>query len=313
MHPAREMILHATLPFDLHATVEAMRRRPNNRVEVWHDGEYRRVLSLGGRPTLFDVRQVAPDRIAVCVLDPVADNAALEVGGELLGKMLGTGVDLAQAQARARVIPELAPYVAPLAGMKPPRFPSLWETLLAVIPFQQVSLAAGVAVLNRLVEALGPRIEYDNHVYLGMPSPEAVLAAPTETLRGSGLSAAKVSTLRGVAERAVAGELDERQFAGLDDEAAIARLTALPGIGPWSAQLVLLRGLRRLSIFPQGDSGATRTLAGVLDLPIDESRERARQVLAALGPDRGYLYFLLLGSRLLRQGIIAGTTEGASA
>jgi DNA-3-methyladenine glycosylase II len=315
MHAPREITLPAVPPFDLHATVEAMRRRPNNLAEVWRDGEYRRVLAGENGPALFGVRQVAPDRIAIRALGSQLDDSRLEPATATLAAMVGAHVDLAGAQARARRVPELVPLVEALAGMKPPRFPSLWETLLAVIPFQQVSLAAGVAILNRLIEAIGPRIDYDDEIYYGLPSPAAVLGASTDTLRALGISAAKVNTLRGVAEADHAGGLDPRRLDQLDDELAVAELTELPGIGPWSAQLVLLRGLRRLSVFPQGDSGATRTLAGVLGLPIAQSHERAAEMLAALGSDRGYLYFLLLGSRLLRQGILgsetAGETEGA--
>jgi hypothetical protein len=53
-------------------------------------------------------------------------------------------------------------------------------------------------------------------------------------------------------------------------------------------------------------------MAAVLGLPIEQSRERAVQVLEAPGPDRGYLYFLLLGSRLLKQGSIPGATGGTA-
>lgn len=305
-----EIILPAIGPFDLHATVEALHRRPNALAEPYIDGEYRRILWLDGEPVLIGARQVGPDAMLVRPLANVGDEAQLRRAAQAVAQMLGASVDLSEAQSHARRVPELAPLVEQLTGMKPPRFNSLWETLVNVIPFQQVSLASGVATLNRLVEALGPRIEHAGRVYFGLPSPQSILDAEVQRLRACGFSAAKVGTLRGAAEQIASGALDDAQIAALSDADAIARLTQLPGIGPWSAQLVLLRGFRRLGVFPQGDSGAARSLAGVLGLPIEDSQRRAPAILEALGPWRGYLYFLLLGSRLLRQGILPGIHDG---
>jgi len=78
-------------------------------------------------------------------------------------------------------------------------------------------------------------------------------------------------------------------------------LRELPGIGPWSAALVLLRGLGRLDVFPPGDVGAMRGLSALLRVgpgaPLDRAIER-------FGDLRGYLYFYGLGSSLLKKGLI---------
>jgi DNA-3-methyladenine glycosylase II len=191
-----------------------------------------------------------------------------------------------------------------LAGMKPPRFPSLWDAFCQIVPFQLVSLSAAVATLNRFVMALGPRVEVEGVSYWGMPTPASVLSAEMATLRGCGLSASKAQTLRGLAAQALVGELDEALLDMASDEELIARLIRLPGIGPWSAQVALLRGFGRLSVFPAGDSGATR---GLRELFSEEPQpdEAARALLQRLGAWRGYLYFMLLGRRLLADGEMA--------
>ncbi|HEX6818482.1 MAG TPA: hypothetical protein VF120_08915 [Ktedonobacterales bacterium] len=314
MAQGAQIAIPVVAPFDLHATVEALHRRPNALAEPYVDGEYRRILWLDGVPSLFGLRQLDG---ATLLLRQLAEEQAeqenaqrLERAATLLADAVGASVDLSEAQAHACRVRELVPIVRALRGMKPPRFVVLWEALLNVIPFQQVSLASGVAMLNRLVQALGPRIPYGGTSYYGLPSPEAILGAAPELLRACGFSAAKTNTIRAAAEMIASGGLTESEIAALDDKQAIARLTQLPGIGPWSAQLLLLRGFRRLGIFPQGDSGAARSLAGVLGLSVDEAKQRADDVLAALAPYQGYLYFLLLGSRLLRQGILPAVNEG---
>lgn len=306
-HEAREAAgafeLGAVPPFDLMMTVSALRRRPTNLVERLVDGEYQRLLSLDGRLRLLGVRQIAPDAVRVLALDgPLSEEERAEAA-TILNRMLGLSVDLSPAQERITSDPRLRHLAEGLAGLKPPCFPDLWTTLLNVIPYQQVSLDAGMSVANRLTILLGEGCDVAGARVLIYPTPERVLAASPEEVRGCGFSAAKVRTLRAVAQAACDGLLIEAEFAALDDAAALARLQSLPGIGPWSAQLVLLRGMRRLTFFPPGDSGAARNVRLFLGIEDPAEAQRALDELSAvLGPYRGLLYFLLLGQRLRARG-----------
>jgi len=81
-------------------------------------------------------------------------------------------------------------------------------------------------------------------------------------------------------------------------------LMALPGIGPWSAGLILLRGLRRMDIFPAGDVGAAKNLGRFLGVETPTPDGSQQALLAEMGDTRGYLYFYALGWRFLREGLI---------
>jgi DNA-3-methyladenine glycosylase II len=82
---------------------------------------------------------------------------------------------------------------------------------------------------------------------------------------------------------------------------ALKKLVELPGIGPWSAAVVLLRGFGRLEVFPPGDSGAKRGLNSLLRL---RSAGALEPVVERFGDCRGYLYFCALGASLLAKGLI---------
>jgi DNA-3-methyladenine glycosylase II len=82
---------------------------------------------------------------------------------------------------------------------------------------------------------------------------------------------------------------------------ALRTLVQIPGIGPWSAGLVLLRGLGRLEVFPPGDVGAARGLSALLELEPGVALSRG---VERFGKLRGYLYFFGLGGSLLRKGLI---------
>ena len=299
-----ELVLPAVTPFDLERTVAALRRRPSSLVEIFEDGEYRRMLTLAGQPRLLSVHMSGDAAVQVRGLDgPLSARERQEVA-DALDRILGLSFDLAPVQHAVDTEERLARVMAQVPGMKPPRFDSLWTTLLCVVPFQQVSLDAGMAVLNRLVRALGPTCEHAGHAYYAFPPADQFAVADPETLRQCGLSQAKVRTLMGAAERIASGELSEQAIDRLDDAEAIRLLTQLPGIGPWSAHIILLRGFRRLSVFPAGDSGANGTLAKLFGLDAPAAEARSLAIAAALGPWKGYLYFLLLAWRLLQAGIL---------
>ena len=122
-----------------------------------------------------------------------------------------------------------------------------------------------------------------------------------------GLSRSKAESLRYLARAVAAGELGEDDIESLATNQSIEKLVELPGIGPWSAALVLLRGFGRLEVFPPGDSGALRSLTGLLQLRTPES---LAQVIERFGEYRGYLYLCGLGSSLLAKGLIHRAETG---
>jgi DNA-3-methyladenine glycosylase II len=119
----------------------------------------------------------------------------------------------------------------------------IFGAALFQITGQQLSVAATRHTIAR-IEAL-----FDGH----LPSPGELLATEPDQLRAAGLSWRKVGTLRDLAERLSDGRLDEQTLAALPDDDFITALTAVPGIGPWTAQGVLLVALRREDVVLPGD------------------------------------------------------------
>lgn len=285
-------------PFDLKLTVAVLRRLPVNTLYRLEQGELRLVVSLDDAPTLIGVRQTSPGAVEYRTLGATLAESGVAPLEALVRRLLGLDREMAPLIALLERDATLGSLAQRLSGMRPPQFLSLWETLVQVIPFQQVSLAAAMSAVNRLAAAIGPRVEFDGQVYLGSPSLERALSATDEHYRACGLSQAKTRALRGCAERVRDGAIREDELAGMPDEEAALRLRALPGIGPWSAQLILLRGFGRLGNFPAGDSGAIRGLRDLYKASPDPDAEAA-SALARLGDWRGYLYFMLLARRQL--------------
>ena len=291
-------------PLHLEATVRMLQRRATVRTDVWEQERYLRLLPSQGGLTLLEVRNLgtlaAPDlRVRSLAGDAPADDAAAFL--PTLRRMLGLDVDPRRLTRLTRRVPRLRETTRALRGMRPPRFASLFETFVNVVPFQQVSLDAGVAVVTRLVERFGGRLEHAGRCHLAPPGAEGVADARLDTLRECGLSAKRAEALRAIARAIASGALTEGGLEALATRDALRILTELPGIGPWSASLVLLRGLGRLDTFPAGDLGAARRLQHLLQL---DAASDLDHIVARLGDDRGYLYLCALASSLLESGLI---------
>ena len=301
--PVATLTVPVRPPFRLGLTVAALRRLPANRVEhLAPDGTYWRAFATPGGPVAWAVRQDPAQPILHLRLYGAVDDPALWAAQAM--RMLGTQFDLSPFYERVQAVPELAPLAARMRGVKPPRYPTLWEAFVNAVVFQQVSLAAALAVLRRLIERFSSPVSVGGLLLYPFLAPDALAGADDTELRRLGLSGAKIRTLRALAAGAPAGEIQESELEALPSPEAARRLTALPGIGPWSAAVVLLRGLGRLDVFPAGDSGMAANLRTLLGLARGAEEVAAARLVAALAPYQGLLYYHLLLARLEAKGVL---------
>jgi 3-methyladenine DNA glycosylase/8-oxoguanine DNA glycosylase len=301
---AAESRLTTRGPFHLEATVRVLQRRPTNIVDVWDKDRYSRVLRVANRLVLVEVENrgtiTAPD--VRCVFRPgdVSARSRAECA-RALRKILG--LDLAPEPLLRLTTTDhrLRPTARALRGMRPPRFADWFETFASVVPFQQLSLDAGVAIVARFVERFGEVVERSGRQRRAFPTAQRVADARLDALRGCGLSSRKAESLRYLARAVESNELSEASLSTMSTADAFRTLIELPGIGPWSASLILLRGLGRLDVFPAGDVGAARALRTLFRLTPRASIER---LVESFGAHRGYLYFCGLGGALIAKGLI---------
>lgn len=300
--------LDPTPPFRLDLTVWALRRRPHNRIDRWDGRVYRRVLMLAGRPAAVSVVQSGPPDAPQ--LQVTASGAALTgedapSAAQALAYTLDIHRDLSDFYALAASDPQLGPLAARFRGLKPPRYPTLYECLVNAITCQQITLTLGLTLLNRLAEGYGPAVAAGNDdPLLALPRPEALIPITAETWRAMQFSRQKARALTGLAAAVVSGELDLKALAGEDVERVQSRLHQLWGVGRWTAEYALLRGLGRLEIFPGDDSGAVGGLQRWLGLTEKLDYAGAQAVLRRWQPYAGLVYFHLLLNGLAREGAI---------
>jgi len=284
-------------PFRLDLTVQALRRRAINAVDRWDGATYRRLLIMDGRPVGIEVVQVAPSErpmLQVAVSGPSLPPSTRFVALTALTRLLGVDRCLDDFYGAAADEPRLGCLARLFRGLKPPRFPTVFEALINAFACQQVTLSLGIQLLNRLAATCAHGSDVLSDRPYAFPSPDELARLEPGDLRALGFSRQKGEAIIELARAVATRRFGLDELEGLDDAAAVARLRTLRGVGRWTAEYVLLRGLGRLHVFPGDDIGARNNLQrwlGILE-PLDY--EGVERVLARWQPFQGLVYLHLL-------------------
>jgi DNA-3-methyladenine glycosylase II len=241
-------LLPVPQPFSLELTTARFRAFGVDRATMWEEGALYR--AVGGT----EVRIAAAEGgVEIDPLDTETEAMAR--------KVLGFDFDLVAFSAWAAGEERLAPLVVRFAGFRPTLAPDPFEMLVGAITAQQVSLFSATAIRNRFVERLGERV---GRVW-AFPTRQRVAAASEEELCSLGFSRRKAEYVVGLAR----SDVDLATLALLPDDEVKAQLTALRGLGEWTADWFLARYLGRAHAWPAGDLAlrkAVRALYGDVDV-----------------------------------------------
>jgi DNA-3-methyladenine glycosylase II len=181
----------------------------------------------------------------------------------------------------------------------------MFECLANAIACQQLTLSVGIGLLNRLAEhygATGPSPS-PSHAF---PNAADLTAVTPTDLRHLGLSTRKAEYLLGLANAVAGGSLNLEPLSASDNETVSAALQAVRGIGRWSAEYAMLRGLGRIEVFPGDDVGARNNLGRWLGLPGPLDYCGVRRAVDGWAPYAGLAYFHLLLERIDHAGWLDG-------
>lgn len=188
----------------------------------------------------------------------------------MVGRVIGTAEDLAEGAAwLAARAPRFAPVLAAVGPLPLRRNPGGFAALLDIIMGQQVSVASANAIGRRLAAA-------------GLTDEGAVAVASDEALRACGLSRQKIRYAQALAR----ARLDYDRLARAPDAEVIATLTALPGIGRWTAEIYAMFALGRADVFAPGDLALQEAARLALDLPARPTEPALRALAGDWSPWR---------------------------
>ncbi len=251
-------------PYSLALTAERYTRFPEV-VDRFDGRVYRRLLPVGTRGVLLSVEQLGPASRAVLDVrlegrtadSPAAEQAARQV----VDRSLGASTAVAGFYRSHGADPVLCAPIRAFRGLRIAGVPSLWEALVTAVLAQQVNLKFAYDIRRELCLAYGRRARFSGETYISFPGPEPLAAETLPRLRRFRLSRSKAVAIREIGRAFASGDVSEESLTPLSDEDAIGRLTSFRGVGRWTAEIGLLRGLGRTDIFPAGDLGVVKYLA----------------------------------------------------
>jgi len=265
-------------PYDFALSTARFRDFGTDGATVWHEDGLHRVVQ--GREVRI---AAAPGGVRVV---PADARSAREVG-----RLLGLPFDLDSFRSWADTEPVLGPIVRELQGFRPTLHPSAFEALVVAITTQQISLRAAAAIRGRFVRRFGV---LDEQAW-EFPTRERTAAASVDELLALGFSTRKAEYVLGLAR----SDLDLGGLATLPDEEVIAVLTALPGLGRWTADWFLARHLARPEAWPAGDLGVRKAVAAFYAHGRPLSIEEVRRMGTRFAPHQNLAaHYLLAGLRM---------------
>jgi DNA-3-methyladenine glycosylase II len=208
-------------------------------------------------------RAVAGREVRIVTRPGGADVEPLDdVTRPVIAQLLGAPFDLPPFYGWAAGDRALAPIVERLNGFRPPLQPDPFEALITSITAQQVSLFAAVAIRNRLIERFGvPAGEA-----WAFPTRERIAAAREQELVEVGFTRRKAEYAVGLAR----SDLELERLRDLDDDEVRSRITALRGLGPWTAEWFLARHLARPRAWPAGDLALRKAAVDLYGVEVTE-------------------------------------------
>jgi DNA-3-methyladenine glycosylase II len=253
-------------------------------------------LYIAGRPAIIEIRQSGARMEAIGPAF-IGDQKLREIAARLVN----AGLDLRPFYRVCAGHRVMRPVAESLRGLKPLRPPSLFEMLVIAITEQQLSLAAAFHIRRRLVERFGRPVDA---LWL-FPEPGRIAQAPLAALKECGLSARKAEYVRAIAEEITAGRLDLAALDGMPDSEVRGILSQQRGLGEWSIDYFLARGLGRPDCLPAGDVGLRRVVGRYLAEGARLSADELKRVLASFTPYRSLAaYYLAVHWRLFRVGAL---------
>lgn len=285
--------IQPTAPFAFDLALTYLRTSPSSILEVVSEDSYRRAVHLNGKGVLLTVRiasgasaRTGPLEVTLSGPSVAADDQ--KSAEALVRRIFSTEADSSSLLNDVGDDPVFAGLADRYHGLRPVLIPDLFETIVWAIIGQQINVRFAAKCKRALVEFCGDRLAVEGHEYLVFPSPERLLAVPESAFAAIQFSRQKTRYVVNVAQEICAGRLVLDDFWAMPPAAAQARLESLLGIGRWTAEYVLLRGLGHPDVIPAGDGGLRRAIGQAYGLGRSASEEEVRAYAERWAGWRGY-------------------------
>jgi DNA-3-methyladenine glycosylase II len=271
---------------------------PTNRIS---DGVFRRALKVDGRWRGYRLSWTGgPDEVRLTVSVPgMRSSRVVDAAHAEVRHICGLDLDLPSFYRVGAADPVLARLIPRLYGLRPTLSPRAFEMLVGSVCAQQVNLTFAFTVRRRLVQRFGTPVRVDGQTVYAFPEPAVLARAKVAELRRLQFTVRKGEYIVGLAQRVGSGTLDLDALGSCSNDEVIAQVTAVRGLGRWTAEWFLARGLGRGDVCPAGDLAVRKAFAHFYNRGRALSERAIRRRAATWGLHQNLaIHYLLAGQRL---------------
>ena len=218
-----------------------------------------------------------------------------EKAEEAISVLFSLNFDLAPFYEQVKDDKIMACLTQKLWGLKSPTTQTAFEALIDSIVEQQISLKVANSIENKLIKKFGDALNLEGKVYYVYPTPQKLASVGIEELRQCGLSQRKAEYIKGISKLAADGELDLEKLKNYDSaDEIISELDKVRGVGVWTAELTMLRGMQKLEALPADDLGLRRVISRYYCDGKVIASAQARQIAENWGRWKGLAAYYLI-------------------
>ena len=299
-----EKITIAALPpfrFDLSAEIFA---NGDRQFRIYEKGRFRQIIRANGKLILVTVESVGtvdkPKLSAELRSNKEITEEDKKKAEEIIKALFNLDFDLTPFYKEIEDDKVMACLTQKLRGLKSPTTQTVFESLVDSIVEQQISLKVANGIENKLIKKFGDALGLEGEVYYAYPTPQKLASAGSEELRQCGLSFRKAEYIKGVSKLVADGELDLEKLKNYDSADEIIReLDRMRGVGVWTAELTMLRGMQKLEALPADDLGLRRVISHYYCGGKVITSAQARQIATSWGKWKGLAAYYLIVAEML--------------
>ena len=298
MTQARRIEFKTVSPFDFELSCEIF-SAGDKQIRKYEKKRFWQIIRVNGRLLLATVRSLGTVENPRIVADLKAEGKLardeIKLAKETIGNLLNLDFDLTSFYEQIKTDEVMKHITRRLWGLKSLTTPTVFEALVDSIIEQQISIKVATAIENKLIRKFGDNLNLEGERYYAYPTPQKLASADVEQIRQCGLSYRKADYIKGISTLVVNGELDLEKLKNCSDmDEIINELDTVRGVGLWTAELTMLRGMQKFDAFPADDLGLRRAISRYYIIGETISSLQARKTAENWGRWKGLAAYYLI-------------------
>jgi DNA-3-methyladenine glycosylase II len=287
--------------FDLSAEIFA---NGDKQIRTYEKGRFQQTMRADGKLILANVESVGtidvPKLCAELRSDRELTQEDEKKAEEAISVLFNLNFDLALFYEEVKKDKVMACLTQKLRGLKSPTTQTVFEALVDSIVEQQISLKVANSMEKKLIKKFGDSLDLEGEVYYAYPTPQRMALASVEELRECGLSQRKAEYIKSASTLMMEGKLDLEKLRNYESVDEIIReLDKVKGVGVWTAEFTLLRGMQRLEALPADDLGLRRVISHYYCGGKAITGAQAREIAEGWGKWKGLAAYYLVVAEML--------------